>query len=36
MHTSKRIGRLFGVGVPLMVLALILQTVTRASQEPKH
>jgi hypothetical protein len=33
MHASKRIGWLFGVGVPLMILALILQTITLASQD---
>jgi hypothetical protein len=33
MHTSQRIGWLFGVGVPLMILALVLQTITLASQD---
>ena len=33
MHTSKRIGWLFGVGVPLLIVALILQTITLASQD---
>jgi hypothetical protein len=33
MHTSSRIGWLFGIGVPLMILALILQTITLASQD---
>jgi hypothetical protein len=33
MHTSSRIGWLFGVGVPLMVLALLFQTITLASQD---
>lgn len=32
MHTSRRIGWLFGAGVPLMLVALLLQTVTLASQ----
>ena len=33
MKTSKRIGWLFGVGVPLLIVALILQTITLASQD---
>jgi hypothetical protein len=33
MQTSKRIGWLFGVGVPLLIVALILQTITLASQD---
>jgi F0F1-type ATP synthase assembly protein I len=33
MHTSSRIGWLFGVGVPLLIVALILQTITLASQD---
>ena len=32
MHTFKRIGGLFGVGVPLMAGALLLQTITLASE----
>jgi len=33
MHTPKRTGWLFGVGVPLMVLALVLQNITLVSQD---
>ena len=33
METSQRIGWLFGVGAPLMIVALILQTITLASQD---
>ena len=33
MHTFQRIGWLFGVGVPLMILALMLQAITLASQD---
>jgi hypothetical protein len=33
MKTSKRIGWLFGVGIPLMVVALALQNVTLVSQD---
>ena len=33
MNTSSGIGWLFGVGVPMMILALILQTITLASQD---
>ena len=33
MHTSSGIGGFFGVGVPLMIFALILQNITLASQD---